>query len=72
MAPASLGEMPPVTLHWYDGGLLPARPDELADYHRKQAAWEKERDRLGAPLRDHVATLVGAPSFNVANTGARL
>jgi predicted dehydrogenase len=23
------GEMPPVTLHWYDGGLLPARPDEL-------------------------------------------
>jgi len=25
------GEMPPVTLHWYDGGLLPARPEELAD-----------------------------------------
>ena len=23
--------MPPVKLHWYDGGLLPARPDELAD-----------------------------------------
>ncbi len=23
------GEMPPVTLHWYDGGLLPARPPEL-------------------------------------------
>ena len=38
------------------------RPDELADYHRKQAAWEKERDRLEAPLRDHVATLVGAPT----------
>lgn len=25
------GEMPPVKLHWYDGGLLPERPDELAD-----------------------------------------
>jgi predicted dehydrogenase len=23
------GDMPPVTLHWYDGGLVPARPDEL-------------------------------------------
>jgi hypothetical protein len=23
------GEMPPVAVHWYDGGLLPARPDEL-------------------------------------------
>jgi predicted dehydrogenase len=25
------GAMPPVKLHWYDGGLLPARPDELED-----------------------------------------
>jgi len=25
------GDMPPVTLHWYDGGLLPARPHELED-----------------------------------------
>jgi predicted dehydrogenase len=25
------GDLPPVKLHWYDGGLLPARPDELAD-----------------------------------------
>jgi predicted dehydrogenase len=24
------GEMPPVKLHWYDGGLLPERPAELA------------------------------------------
>ena len=23
------GEMPPVTLHWYDGGLMPPRPGEL-------------------------------------------
>ncbi len=23
------GDMPPVTLHWYDGGLTPLRPDEL-------------------------------------------
>ncbi|MCX5653297.1 MAG: Gfo/Idh/MocA family oxidoreductase [Planctomycetota bacterium] len=23
--------MPPVNLHWYDGGLLPSRPDELED-----------------------------------------
>jgi len=25
------GDLPPVKLHWYDGGLLPARPDELED-----------------------------------------
>jgi predicted dehydrogenase len=25
------GDRPPVQLHWYDGGLLPARPDELED-----------------------------------------
>ena len=25
------GDMPPVTLHWYDGGLLPPRPVELDD-----------------------------------------
>lgn len=25
------GEMPPLKLHWYDGGLLPERPDELED-----------------------------------------
>jgi predicted dehydrogenase len=25
------GEMPPVTLHWYDGGMMPPRPDELDD-----------------------------------------
>lgn len=25
------GELPPVQLHWYDGGLLPARPEELED-----------------------------------------
>ena len=27
------GELPPVELHWYDGGLLPDRPDELDDNH---------------------------------------
>ncbi|MFB3906736.1 MAG: Gfo/Idh/MocA family protein [Acidobacteriota bacterium] len=25
------GDMPAVTVHWYDGGLLPARPEELED-----------------------------------------
>jgi predicted dehydrogenase len=25
------GEMPPVKLHWYDGGILPPRPDELEE-----------------------------------------
>ncbi len=25
------GDLPPVKLHWYDGGLLPERPDELED-----------------------------------------
>ncbi|MEK7674604.1 MAG: Gfo/Idh/MocA family oxidoreductase [Verrucomicrobiota bacterium] len=28
---AARGDMPPVKLHWYDGGLLPERPDELED-----------------------------------------
>jgi predicted dehydrogenase len=28
-AGAPPGEMPPVTVHWYDGGLIPARPEEL-------------------------------------------
>ncbi len=23
------GDMPPVTLHWYDGGMIPARPEEM-------------------------------------------
>ncbi len=25
------GDLPPLKLHWYDGGLLPPRPDELED-----------------------------------------
>ena len=25
------GEMPPVKLHWYDGGMLPPRPEELGE-----------------------------------------
>ena len=25
------GNLPPVKLHWYDGGIIPARPDELED-----------------------------------------
>ncbi len=28
---AARGDMPPVALHWYDGGLLPQRPEELED-----------------------------------------
>jgi predicted dehydrogenase len=28
------GDMPPVKLHWYDGGLRPPRPDELEDGQR--------------------------------------
>ena len=27
----SRGDMPPVTLHWYDGGIVPPRPVELED-----------------------------------------
>lgn len=27
-------EMPPVVIHWYDGGLLPQRPEELEDGRR--------------------------------------
>ncbi|UCD51756.1 MAG: Gfo/Idh/MocA family oxidoreductase, partial [Phycisphaerales bacterium] len=28
---AARGDMAPVTLHWYDGGIIPARPPELED-----------------------------------------
>jgi predicted dehydrogenase len=28
------GDMPPVKLNWYDGGILPPRPDELEDQRR--------------------------------------
>jgi len=28
------GELPPVEVHWYDGGLLPERPDELESARR--------------------------------------
>ena len=28
---AARGDLPAVKVHWYDGGLLPARPDELED-----------------------------------------
>jgi predicted dehydrogenase len=28
------GNMPPVKLHWYDGGMLPPRPDELEDQRK--------------------------------------
>ena len=29
------GNMPPVKLHWYDGGILPTRPDELDEDERQ-------------------------------------
>jgi predicted dehydrogenase len=29
------GDMPPVKLHWYDGGMLPPRPEELAEDERQ-------------------------------------
>lgn len=29
---AAREDMPPVTLHWYDGGILPARPAELEEH----------------------------------------
>ncbi len=34
------------------------RPDELAEHERRMAAWEVERERLEAPIREHVAGLV--------------
>ncbi|MSU72168.1 MAG: DUF1553 domain-containing protein [Opitutus sp.] len=38
---------------------LPApRPDELADYNRKLAAWESERTKLDAPLDAYLATIL--------------
>ena len=34
------------------------RPDELAAYNKKEAAWQAERARIEAPLREYVGTLV--------------
>ena len=34
MAFPARGDMPPVKLHWYDGGMLPERPDDLEPYRR--------------------------------------
>ncbi len=34
MAFPARGDMPPVTVHWYDGGILPERPEDLEPYRR--------------------------------------
>ncbi len=39
---AARGEKPPVMMHWYDGGLMPARPDVMPD--------EVELDRTGGVI----------------------
>ncbi|MBI5693990.1 MAG: PSD1 domain-containing protein [Verrucomicrobia bacterium] len=41
------------------------RPAELAEFNRRQAVWEKERDRLEAPIAQHATTLVetGVPAW---------
>jgi predicted dehydrogenase len=44
---AARDKMPPVTIHWYDGGLLPERPEELdmdavnGVYSREIPDWDK-------------------------------
>ena len=49
---------------------IPApRPDELADHERKLAAWEMERERLEAPIRDFVA---GLPAGRVTEWEGKL
>lgn len=39
---AARGEQPPVMMHWYDGGLMPARPEVMPD--------EVELDRTGGVI----------------------
>ena len=52
------GDMPPVKLHWYDGGLLPERPEDLeagspdagVGHHlRRRQGQDVVRDLLGEP-----------------------
>jgi hypothetical protein len=68
-------DMPAVKLHWYDGGLLPERPDELEDDHPLDAedgiifvgdkgkilvrGWGGESPRLIPESRHRETTLPG-------------
>ncbi len=38
---AARGDMPPVKFTWYDGGLKPARPEELEPDHPFQGGWRR-------------------------------
>ncbi len=56
------GEMPPVRFTWYDGGLKPARPEELEDNRPLKGAGEEDEGLLF--IGDHGKILCG---FNGAN-----
>jgi len=49
--------MPPVTIHWYDGGILPARPAELdADaingvYSKDLPDWDTENGVISSAIK---------------------
>jgi len=43
---ASRGDMPPVRFTWYDGGLLPPRPEELEEGHPLKGDGEEEVEGL--------------------------
>ncbi len=43
---ASRGDMPPVKFTWYDGGLLPPRPEELEEGHPLKGDGEEEVEGL--------------------------
>jgi hypothetical protein len=55
-------EMPPVRFTWYDGGLMPARPEELADSVSFQGGNENDEGLLF--IGDHGKILCG---FNGAS-----
>lgn len=60
---ASRGEMPPVKLIWYDGGLKPARPEELEENRLFRGEGEDEDEGL-LFVGDHGKILCG---FNGAH-----
>ena len=51
--------MPPVKLHWYDGGLLPERPDDLEPERRLP---ESGTIFVGRQGQDVVRDLLGEPA----------
>ena len=65
--PARAG-MPPVKLHWYDGGILPERPDDLEPSRRIPRVFDLRRHQG----QDHVWDVQRKPAHFPGNEDARV